>query len=436
MKAVILAAGKGTRLRPLTLTRPKHLVPVGGQPIIDHVLTALNHVGIKDVVFIVHYMADHLKRLLGDGSKYGMTFEYTVQKELKGTADAANLAKPFVDDSFLLTYGDWLMTPTAIHTVLQTHENQSPVATIGVVPVDNPEHYGVVELKNSNIQTIVEKPCRADAPSNMANAGIYVLSPEIFNAINLTKTSSRGELEITDAFSILLKSERKIAAAKLPRNQLLDTGLIWDLLKANQWVLEKATPRNYGQIEDATHLLGNIIVEQGARIRSGAYIEGPAFIGKESDIGPNCFIRPYTSIGRNVRIGNACEIKNSIIMDDTHVGHLSYVGDSIIGENCNFGAGTTIANYRFDGQSVKMTINDAVFDTGRRKLGVIFGDEVKTGINALFMPGVKVGNNSWIGPGVIAYRDVPPNTVVLLEKDHNKQLKTPKTVSSKTDEMA
>ena len=164
-----------------------------------------------------------------------------------------------------------------------------------------------------------------------------------------------------------------------------------------------------------------VTVEEGARIRSGVYIEGPAFIGKGSDVGPNCFIRPHTSIGRNVRIGNACEVKNSIIMDKTHIGHLSYVGDSIIGENCNLGAGTTIANYRFDGETVKMAVKDSILDTGRRKLGVVLGDDVKTGINASLMPGVKVGNNSWIGPGITVHQDVPPNTIVLLKQEHEQR---------------
>ncbi|RLI17918.1 glucose-1-phosphate thymidylyltransferase, partial [Candidatus Bathyarchaeota archaeon] len=159
-----------------------------------------------------------------------------------------------------------------------------------------------------------------------------------------------------------------------------------------------------------------VSVAETARIRSGAYIEGPAFIDEESDIGPNCYIRPCTSIGKKVRIGNACEIKNSIIMDNTHIGHLSYVGDSIIGENCNLGAGTITANYRLDAKTIKMKIKDKVVDSERTKLGAVLGDNVKAGINTLFMPGVKVGCNSWIGPNVVVYRDLPPNTITLLKQ--------------------
>jgi bifunctional UDP-N-acetylglucosamine pyrophosphorylase/glucosamine-1-phosphate N-acetyltransferase len=178
-----------------------------------------------------------------------------------------------------------------------------------------------------------------------------------------------------------------------------------------------------GNIDDGAHLVGPVTVEEDARIRSGAYVEGPAFIGGESDIGPNCFIRPYTSIGRRVRVGNACEIKNSIVMDRTHIGHLSYIGDSVIGESCNLGAGTLIANYRFDGKSVKMRVKDSVLDTGKRKLGVVLGDEVKTGINASLMPGVKVGNDCWIGPNIVVYRDLPPHSVMMLKQEHEQRQK-------------
>jgi bifunctional UDP-N-acetylglucosamine pyrophosphorylase/glucosamine-1-phosphate N-acetyltransferase len=171
-----------------------------------------------------------------------------------------------------------------------------------------------------------------------------------------------------------------------------------------------------GLVENGAHLIGPVTVAETARIRSGAYIEGPAFVDEESDVGPNCYIRPCTSIGRKVRVGNACEIKNSLIMDKVHIGHLSYVGDSVLGESCNLGAGTITANYRLDGGTIKMMVKDKVVDSGRTKLGAVLGDGVKAGINALFMPGVKVGCNSWVGPGVVVQRDVAADTVVLLKQ--------------------
>ena len=164
-------------------------------------------------------------------------------------------------------------------------------------------------------------------------------------------------------------------------------------------------------------MIGSVTIAESARVRSGAYIEGPVFIDEEADVGPNCYIRPGTSLGKRVRVGNAVEIKNSLIMEGTHIGHLSYVGDSVVGEKCNLGAGTIIANLRFDDGSVEMMIKNKVVDTGRRKLGVIMGDNVKTGIKSMFMPGVKVGGNAWVGANLIVEKDLPADSVALLRQD-------------------
>ncbi|NHJ31407.1 MAG: glucose-1-phosphate thymidylyltransferase, partial [Asgard group archaeon] len=182
------------------------------------------------------------------------------------------------------------------------------------------------------------------------------------------------------------------------------------------YLLRVVKPEIHGQVEKGAHLSGLVHIAKGARIRSGAYVVGPVIIGEDSDIGPNCFIRPHTSIGRNVRVGNACELKNSIIMNGTHVGHLSYVGDSILGEGCNLGAGTIVANLRFDNKTVKMEMKSKIVDTRRTKMGIIFGDNVKTGVGTLFMPGVKVGCNSWIGPNIVVKKDVTSNTILTLKQ--------------------
>jgi bifunctional UDP-N-acetylglucosamine pyrophosphorylase/glucosamine-1-phosphate N-acetyltransferase len=179
----------------------------------------------------------------------------------------------------------------------------------------------------------------------------------------------------------------------------LDIGLPWNILEANKRALEFMRASVCGEVEDGAFIHGHVTIAKGARIRSGAYIEGPVSIGPNSDVGPNCFIRPATSIGANVRIGNACEIKNSVVMNNTHIAHLSYVGDSIIGEECNFGAGTITANIRFDKKDIRMSVKDIRIDSGRRKLGAVIGDRVQTGINVNVLPGVT---------GFTVRRDVPP----------------------------
>jgi bifunctional UDP-N-acetylglucosamine pyrophosphorylase/glucosamine-1-phosphate N-acetyltransferase len=291
--------------------------------------------------------------------------------------------------------------------------------------VKKPESYGVVEVvAGQTVKSILEKPASGQAPSNLANAGIYLFSKEIFDKLKQTKASVRGEWELTDALSLLIEDEKTVLAAEISEGDWLDIGRPWDLLEANSWALKRMEHKVYGTVEKGAHLLGAVTVAETARIRSGAYIEGPCFIDEGSDIGPNCYIRSCTSIGRNVRAGNACEVKNSLIMDGTHVGHLSYVGDSILCERCNLAAGTITANLRLDDGPVKMTVNGEVVDTGRRKLGAILGDGVKTGINALLMPGVKVGTNSWVGANFTVHRDLPANTVALLKQDEEMQEKS------------
>ena len=415
MKAVVLAAGEGTRLKPITLTRPKHLIRVGGKLLLEHCLNALKAVGIEETLIVIHYMGDAIRTYFGDGKNFGLRISYVEQKEVLGTGNAVSIAEPYVKEDFVLVYGDLLFSVDALKKVVAIHEREKPAATMAVVPVEKPENYGIVELENSRVKNIIEKPSRDKAPTNLANAGIYVFSTEIFEKIKKTKASVRGEWEITDAISLLLK-EKTVLGVEISKDEWLDIGRPWDLLEANRWILQRTEHKVLGTVENGAHLIGPVSVAETSRIRSGAYIEGPAFIDEESDIGPNCYIRPCTSIGKKVRIGNACEIKNSIIMDNTHIGHLSYVGDSIIGENCNLGAGTITANYRLDAKTIKMKIKDKVVDSERTKLGAVLGDNVKAGINTLFMPGVKVGCNSWIGPNVVVYRDLPSNTITLLKQ--------------------
>ena len=417
MKAVILAAGEGTRLRPFTLTRPKHLIPVGGKTAIEHVLDAIRNAGVSEIVVVVHYKAEQLKDFLGDGSEFGLSIEYIHQAEMKGTADAIKTVESNVAEDFLLIYGDILTTPEAARSVIKAYGESKPAAAMAVVQVSRPEHYGIVKLEDHYVTEIFEKPQPSEAPTNLANAGVYMFSKEIFEKIRQTPLSSRGELEITDTFKLLIEDKRQILAVQIPKEDWLDIGKPWDLLEANRWALSRIAPIVDGRIEDNAHLIGTVTVCRGAHVRSGVYIEGPTFVGENSDIGPNCFIRPYTHIGKQVHIGNACEIKNSIIMDKAKIGHLSYVGDSVIGEGCNFGAGTLIANYRFDAKPVKMMVKEQVVETGKVKLGVFLGDKVKTGINATLMPGVKAGNNCWIGPNVVLYRDLPPNSRVILKQE-------------------
>jgi UDP-N-acetylglucosamine diphosphorylase/glucosamine-1-phosphate N-acetyltransferase len=418
MKAVLLAAGAGERLMPITATRPKHLIKVGGKPILQFCLEAVKKAGISEAVIVTHYMGESIRSFFGDGTELGLKLSYVEQKEILGTGNAAEVAEPHVDGDFVLIYGDLLFGQDAVKQVLSQFRPGKTAAVMAVVPVDRPENYGIIEQDaEGKVKRLVEKPAAGKAPSNLANAGIYAFSKEVFDKIKKTQASVRGEWELTDAITMLAQEGKTVLAAQLSKDDWFDVGRPWDLLDANVWALKRIEHKVLGTVEQGAHLIGPVTVAESARVRSGAYIEGPVFIDEEADVGPNCYIRSGTSLGKKVRVGNGCEIKNSILMDGTHAGHLSYVGDSILGEKCNLGAGTIMANYRFDAGSIRMMVKDKVVDTGRRKLGAVLGDNVKTGIKSLFMPGVKVGTNSWVGANFMVERDLPANTIALLKQN-------------------
>jgi UDP-N-acetylglucosamine diphosphorylase / glucose-1-phosphate thymidylyltransferase / UDP-N-acetylgalactosamine diphosphorylase / glucosamine-1-phosphate N-acetyltransferase / galactosamine-1-phosphate N-acetyltransferase len=418
MKAVLLAAGEGIRLLPITATRPKHLIKVGGKPILQFCLEAVKRAGVDEAIIVTHYMGDAIRNYFGEGEKLDLKLTYVEQKAILGTGNAAEVAEPYLDGDFVLIYGDLLFGQDTVRTVLSQFKKGKTAAVMGVIPVDKPENYGIIEQDTEGkVKCIVEKPAAGKAPSNLANAGVYAFSKEVFDKIKQTKASIRGEWELTDAITMLAREGKTVLAARLIKDDWFDVGRPWDLLDANVWALKRLDHKVLGMIEQGAHLIGPVNVAESARVRSGAYIEGPVLIDEEADVGPNCFIRSGTSIGKKVRVGNACEIKNSILMDGTHVGHLSYVGDSILGEKCNLGAGAIMANYRFDAGSVKMMVKDQVVNTGRRKLGAVLGDNVKTGIKSLFMPGVKVGANTWVGANFMVERDLPANVIATLKQD-------------------
>ncbi len=401
MDAVILSAGEGKRLRPLTSTRPKPMLPIAGKPILQWNLEALK---IFDrVVLVVGYKSEKIREYFGDEFN-GIKIEYIEQKEQRGTAHAVSVVSGRMDGDFLVMNGDLLISSKLVDNQLKNHSQHNPSASLSLLKVSDPSQFGVVELKNDKVMSIEEKP--KYPKSNLANAGIYIFSQQIFDAIKLVEKSSRSEYEITDAIDILINKEKNMVHGFECSGLWMDIGRPWDLLDGNEILLNdrdmmELKVSDEAEVEPYSVLKGDVHVGKGTIIRSGAYIEGPCFIGDNCKIGPNCYIRPGTTLGNNVHIGNAVEIKNAIIMSNTNVGHLSYVGDSIIGENCNFGAGTKVANLRFDEGDISVRVKDKFEKSGRKKFGTIFGDGVKTGINVSIMPGISIYPNAWVEAGSV-----------------------------------
>lgn len=425
LKAIILSAGEGSRMRPLTLTKPKTMLPVAGKPIIQYNIESLRDNGITDILLIVRYKEEMVRNYFGDGSDFGVNIFYKTQKDFLGTANAISYGEDFIDDSIIVLNGDIILDDEIIHEIIKKYNYLTPDTLMLLTEVEDPSAFGVVEIENGNIKSIVEKPKREEAPSNLVNAGIYIFNKDIFDKIRKTEISERGEYEITDSVSLQIKDNKTVIGHKTSKDWI-DVGRPWELIEVNEDLIGKLKTEIKGTIEDGAFIHGEVFLDEGSVIKAGVYIEGNVYIGKNCDIGPNSYIRGNTYFGDNVHVGNAVEIKNSIIMENTNVSHLSYVGDSVIGSNCNIAAGTNIANLRFDNATIKTKIKNQKIDSGRRKLGAIIGDSVKTGINSSFSPGVKVGHNSTIGSGVLLYEDLPSDTRVLETQTHIVQKKKKK----------
>lgn len=420
MKAVIIAAGKGTRLNPITATKPKPMLPIGGKPLLEHSILSLKEVGITEILIIVGYREDIIRGYFGDGlNKFNMKIDYISQIEHLGTAHAVGFAKEFVgEENFLLMYGDLLTDPKVYKEIILNNEKNQKEGLISLFEVNHPQEYGIVSLDSDGyVEKITEKPSLDLNLGNLANAGIFVFNPQIFEAIEKTKLSVRNEYEFTDSMWILINELKgKIKGYVIKDFFWSDIGLPWHLLDANKFLLNNIKRKILGKVEENVQIVGNVIIGKNTLIRSGTYIVGPCYIGENSLIGPNAFIRPFTSIGNDCHVGMS-EIKNSLIFSNTSIPHFNYIGDSIICENVNLGAGTKISNLRFDNNNIKMKINEKLIDSGRRKLGAIIGPNSQTGINSSVMCGKKIGEGSVIGAHTMVNEDIPANTLYYQDKN-------------------
>jgi len=383
MKAVILAAGKGERLEPLTDYLPKALLPIGNKPIIEHQIEILRRLGVDEIAVVVGYLKEKVVERLGRDVKY---FE---DKLIKGTATALLAAKNFIDDDFILLYGDIFFDADLSKII-------GSAPSMAIYKVKDVSRYGSVEFSEGKLKRISEK---TNSGEGYVNAGIYYLPPEIIDIAEDIRESPRGEYELTDA--IMKLNEKKPVRVAPIEGYWNDIGYPWDYLDANMYYLEKV----------------KCVISDTAEIWPQAIIRKPVIIGDNTTV-KNAMIE-RSVIGNNCTIGEFSAVKRSVIMNHSNVPHFNYVADSIIGEKVNLGAGTKIANLRFDEKPVKVTIKGERVSSGRRKLGAIIGHNVKTGINVSIYPGVKIGSDSWIESEILVKRNVKRKTF-LRKSTYNK----------------
>jgi len=328
MKGIILAGGSGTRLRPLTHTGPKQLIPIANKPNIIYCLEDLKNAGITEIgVILGNNMPEKVRALLGDGSRWGVKITYIMQGEPKGIAHAVGCAEEFVgDDPFCVYLGDNILKG-GIRYMKETFENSDLESLVALCEVSEPQKFGIAELDGEgNIIRLVEKP--KNPRSNMALIGIYFFRKSIFPIIRNLKPSWRNELEITDAIDNLRKSTGKVKAIPV-KGWWKDTGKPEDILMANHLVLEDIESENKGVLEGDVRLIGRVKIGENTIIRDSV-IRGPVIIGSGCTIGPNTYIGPYTSIGDNCTIING-EIESSIVINDSYIKCGEKIIDSLIG---------------------------------------------------------------------------------------------------------
>jgi bifunctional UDP-N-acetylglucosamine pyrophosphorylase/glucosamine-1-phosphate N-acetyltransferase len=391
MQAIILAAGKGIRFLPLSATKPKPLFSIFGKTILEYNLDELDGL-VDEVIIIIGYKKEMIVEKIG--KTYGkMKITYIEDKKIEGTGSAAKLAYAHLKEKFLLLNGDDFYSKEDIKKAIDKFPS------ILVREHENPSCFGVIDEEEGYAKNIIEKP--DNPPSKLINAALYCLPKTIFNY--KIEKSPRDEYEFTDYVKKFIH-EKKLHVCEA--SFWAPASYPWDIFNVIPYLFNKQKKERKGKIEKGAVLNGEVIVKEGTVIKSGAYIEGPVYIGRNCVIGPNCFLRVGTVIEDDCRIGQAVEVKNSIIGKGTFASHLAYIGDSIIGENCNLGGGTIIANFRHDEETIKTAVKDELVDTKRIKMGAVIGDNVKTGINTIIYPGRKIWNNKTTLPGEKVEKDI------------------------------
>lgn len=351
MRGLLLAGGHGTRLRPLTFTGNKHMLPIANKPLLFYGLEHMVNAGIKEIGIVLGPIKEGIVEAIGDGSKFGTHITYIDQPEPKGLAHAVLTSEKFIgNEEFVMYLGDNLLKQ-GIKPSIDLFNREGSDCVIGVAEVNNPQRYGVVEMRDGKIIRLVEKP--KEPMSNLALIGVYVFNGGIFDAAKQIRPSWRNELEITDAIQTLLTQGKKIDI-QVVKGWWKDTGKPEDLLEANQLVLQDLSTSLEGNIDEDSRIIGNVSIGKSTFIKSSS-IRGPVIVGSNCQIGPNAYIGPYTSVGDGCRIIGA-EIENSIIMENTVIECRKRVVDSIIGEGC-----LIISNEKQLPQGLKFVVGDATY---------------------------------------------------------------------------
>ena len=386
MKAIILAAGEGTRISPFSETRPISMIGVAGRTMLDNTFSLLKNAGINDIFVVVGHKQEKLIERLQEQDHNGLNLHYVEQKRKLGIGDAVMQVKNKISpgEYFLLLYGDTLTAENIFSKVQQSfHSFKCPVASICLPPSN--QMFGNVFLNaRMEITKIIEKP-KGNNLGNYVLSGVFVLPASFFKLLE----SSGKSME---------KALKKVVAgeglrASMWEDEWLDVVYPWEILTANKMIMDSWQESSIAKnavLEANVTLQGIVRIEAGAIIKSGAVLEGPCCIGEGSYIGNNSLIRSYTSVGKKCSVGSGVELKNCVVMDNSQIGRLSFVGDSVLGENVDMGAGCMTVNRTVDWKPISVKNGKRKIGTGLTKLGAFLGDGVVVGAGNTLQPGTVV----------------------------------------------
>jgi UDP-N-acetylglucosamine diphosphorylase / glucose-1-phosphate thymidylyltransferase / UDP-N-acetylgalactosamine diphosphorylase / glucosamine-1-phosphate N-acetyltransferase / galactosamine-1-phosphate N-acetyltransferase len=392
MKVVILTAGKGRRLSPLTDTRPKCMIEICGQSLLERIFRCLQDIGLNHYEIVIGSNADKIRNYCSENELNDFSYFFTCQHESSGIGNALLKIKNRIapSDYFMLVYGDILFSHNMLSNLINSFKSlQKPVASVCLT--HNSSDFGNIYMNDQmQITEIIEKPPRNDL-GNYILAGAFILPSSIFDYLE------KHQENMIDAYREMMLHDGFYAS--IWEGNWIDIGYPWDILTANQIIMDEWQESRIAsdlKQEAGSLIQGPVIIEPGVTIKAGAHILGPCFIGANSFIGHSALLRTYTSVGAKSIVGYGVEMKNSVLFYNAEVGRLSFIGDSIIGERVNIGSGTVMVNINIDQSNVKVQLNGDMIDSGLKKLGSLIGDESWIGAGHTFLPGTKLPAKSLI----------------------------------------
>ena len=408
MQAVLIAGGESSRFWPLN-SKHKSQIKLLGRSLVYWTVKSLVDCGINDIV-IVQSPNSPLNKELGNGEKLNCKISYAVQEKPLGTGNAVYLAKDFIKEPFFVLHPYKFYIKDVLQQILEKEKKTNSPIVFVAIPTKRPQDYGILEFDGDKIIKICENPLPGEEPSNLRTTAIYFLRPDFFQYYE--KIKKHHEEDLIDAFNFLIEEtggqavflEKELPTLKYP----------WNLFEVSKLLFKSENFKDHisktAKIGKNVVLKGSVYIGENVEIGENTVINGPCFIGDNCKIGVNNVFRDSVNLERNVKTGAFMEIKNSIVQEGTHF-HSGYVGDSMVGKDCRFGAGITTANRRNDREDISSVVKNKKMSTGRTFLGMTVGDNTRFGIRVNTMPGILIGSNSLIGPGSMVMKNLPSDSV-------------------------